>query len=201
MRGIQCEKSLFFSIYRPELEPETDPGTQAQFDEGHEVGFWAQKEFPGSVLIEAEYWDYEKAIGLTQKAIDAGASAVFEAAFGADGCFAKIDILNRKKKSGPWSLIEVKKTGSVKDVHIPDVAIQYWIATQAGIKIDKCFLMHLNTKCFAPKWKNLFIRSDITDEVLKALPEVIEKIKNLQVMVRSKKEPKVDIGPPMQRSL
>lgn len=34
MRGVQCEKNLWLTLHKPELEPETDKATQKQFDEG-----------------------------------------------------------------------------------------------------------------------------------------------------------------------
>ena len=38
----------------------------------------------------------------------------------------RVDILERLN-DGRWNLIEVKSSTSVKEVHLPDVAIQYYV--------------------------------------------------------------------------
>jgi hypothetical protein len=49
-RGLQCQKSLYFTLFHKELEAEVTPAIQFFFDEGNEVGETARKRFPGEVL-------------------------------------------------------------------------------------------------------------------------------------------------------
>src|SRR5436190_1169964 len=55
----------------------------------------ARKQFPGGTLIDIPYKEYERRVAETRAAMDAGAPAVFEAAFVADGVFVAVDILLR----------------------------------------------------------------------------------------------------------
>jgi len=40
--------------------------------------------------------------------------------------------------------VEVKATTSVKDAHVPDVAIQKHVVDRCGVGVGQCCLMHLN---------------------------------------------------------
>jgi hypothetical protein len=51
--GLQCLKRLYLEVHQPELASEPDEQSKAVFEQGHEVGRWAHKMFPGGVLIEA----------------------------------------------------------------------------------------------------------------------------------------------------
>src|ERR1700689_2750042 len=79
IRGIQCPKSLYFDVHNRDLAASITESQQAIFDQGHEVGFEAQKQYPGGVLIDAEYWDIKEAFEKTEKLIHSGAKTLFEA--------------------------------------------------------------------------------------------------------------------------
>jgi hypothetical protein len=49
--GLQCLKRLYLEVHQPELASEPDEQSMALFEQGCEVGRWAQKVFPGGVLI------------------------------------------------------------------------------------------------------------------------------------------------------
>ena len=61
-------------------------------------------------------------VAATQKALDEGAPAIFEATFIADGTFVAIDVL--EKLGDGYRMTEVKSSSSQKPEHIPDVAVQ-----------------------------------------------------------------------------
>ncbi|MEQ1878242.1 MAG: Dna2/Cas4 domain-containing protein, partial [Bdellovibrionia bacterium] len=194
-RGLQCPKSLYYTLFQPELEPKVDAATQGNFDEGNEVGERARLEFKRGVLIENEHWDREGAAEATRKAIESGANVIFEASFLANGIFARVDVLKRKAKNAAWDVIEVKKSSKVKEDHYEDVAIQALVLEAAGIKVKSYNVMHLNSDCVYPKLSNLFHIEDITGEVKEALPSLREQIQSIKKMVAAAKEPKIDIGP------
>jgi hypothetical protein len=194
-RGLQCPKSLYFTLYRKELEPEVDPATQLNFDEGNEVGDKARAEFSDGLLIDKQPWERDEAAEATRLAIHAGATTIFEASFLADGLFARVDILTRKAKAAEWDVIEVKKSGKLKEEHIEDVALQALTLLAANIKVKSYQVMHLNPKCVFPNLKNLFVTVDVTDEVKAMLPDLALKVKSLHKVAASKSEPKVSIGP------
>jgi hypothetical protein len=63
--GWQCLKRLYLEVHQPELADELDEQSMAVFEQGYEVGRWAQKVFPGGVLIEAGHEEMGKAVGAT----------------------------------------------------------------------------------------------------------------------------------------
>ncbi|MGZ3688292.1 MAG: DUF2779 domain-containing protein [Bdellovibrionota bacterium] len=192
MRGIQCAKALYFTVYRRELEAKPGPEQQAVFDQGNQVGALARERFPGGVLIDVPHYRPEEALAQTAAAIENGAEVLFEAAFEAQGVLVRVDVL-RKQSSG-WELIEVKSSTQVKDEHLQDLAIQAWVLAAAGLRVNTMSVMVLNRECRYPDLSNLFVSFDRTAEV-HALSESTEKvIRTLQKMIAGKQEPDVAIG-------
>lgn len=194
MRGLQCEKNLFLSVHHPELEPTVSDSQQALFDQGHEVGARAQKEFPGGVLVDAPYYETDAAVEQTRAAIERNASTIYEATFSAGGVTARIDILHRESSTSPWQLIEVKSSTSAKQEHLDDVAIQLHVAEGAGLTIGSAYVMHINNQATAPDLKNLFARVDVTEDVRLRLEQIQKKIGELKRVLSLNDAPKIEIG-------
>jgi hypothetical protein len=186
--GWQCHKQLWLRVHEPEAkELQVDVVLQDRFDQGQHVGELARQRFPGGVLIEEPGAGNAQAqLGLfgeqpeagnraprlpdaawrvraTRQALEQGAPAVFEATFIEDRVYVAIDVLERTADG--FTLIEVKSSTKRKDEHIPDVAIQTWVARRAGIPIHRVELMHLNTDFRHPDEGDLFSRTDVTEEV------------------------------------
>jgi len=192
--GMQCEKALYLTIYKPELAGEVSDSQQMIFDQGHEVGVFAQKGFPKGVVVDAAYNQTKLALEQTKNAIKAGALSIFEATFEFQDVLVKVDILNRKNAKSNWEIIEVKSSTDVKDVHIKDAAIQLWVLRGAGLKVSKVLVQHINNQCVFPDLKNLFTDKDVTDEcedLHKEIPSIVSKFQKML----GKDEPKADIGP------
>ena len=117
--------------------------------------------------------------------------AIFEAAFIENGVFVAVDILERLKRG--HRLIEVKSSSSVKDYHIPDLAVQTHVLRNAGLKIREIALMHLNRDYRHPGNGELFVIEDVTEQVEAMLPDVPAMITD-QVASLSEAEPDVPIG-------
>ena len=88
----------------------------------------ARTHVPGGVLIDLPHTDYEGKVAETQRAIEAGAPAIYEASFAAGQVFVAVDILVREPPG--WRVIEVKSTTALKEQHLPDAAIQVHVARQ-----------------------------------------------------------------------
>jgi hypothetical protein len=161
--GWQCHKQLWLKVHEPDA-PELEIGKvlQDRFDQGAAVGELAQTHFPGGILIDLPHNDPRR-IEATGRALAAGAPAVFEATFVEDRVFVAIDVLERTADG--FTLIEVKSSTKVKDEHIPDVAIQVWVARRAGIDVRRAEVMHLNTEFRHPDIGELFEREDVTERV------------------------------------
>jgi hypothetical protein len=57
----------------------------------------------------------------------------------------RADILERLD-DGRWNLIEVKSSTSIKDYHMPDVAVQCHVLKGSGLEIAVAGIMHLNNQ-------------------------------------------------------
>jgi len=69
--GLQCEKALYLNVYEPDLASDASDSQQMIFDQGTEVGIFAQKMFPNGVLVDARYNKTELALAQTKAAIGA----------------------------------------------------------------------------------------------------------------------------------
>jgi len=163
--GCQCEKLLWWTVHEPEArELQPDRVLQDLFDQGRQVGELARSLFPGGILIPAPREDRAERIAQTQAAIAAGADAVFEASFQAGGVFVAVDVLQRGESG--WTLIEVKSSNSAKPEHVPDAAVQTWVARQCGIDITRVEVLHLNPEYRHPGvLHELLVGSDVTEAV------------------------------------
>jgi hypothetical protein len=144
LAGLQCHKLLWFYYNAKDEIPETDAAKQAIFDQGHEVGALAKKMFPDGIEVGAGVTDLRETLRLTANAVK-HRKPLFEAAFSANGCYARVDILN-PIRGDAWDIIEVKSSTSVEDVNLADIAFQTRVLTEAGLKIRRCFLCHVNNK-------------------------------------------------------
>jgi hypothetical protein len=195
LQGLQCPMLLWNAYNAKHLFPDVDDATQAVFDQGHEVGSLAKRMFPDGIEIESDPADFEGAIQLTQNALPLRIP-IFEATLSANGGYARADILNPVGKDA-WDIIEVKSTTRFKDVHIPDLAFQTWVFTEAGIKIRRCFLCHINNE-FVRNGdidpKQFFALRDVTAEVLELSNGIAEQVRQMQKIIGLAKCPETRIG-------
>src|SRR6266536_3101389 len=160
--GLQCHKKLWWEVHEPdakELQP--DKVLQDLFDQGRQVGEAARKRYPGGVLIDLPHHAGAERVAATQKALDAGAPAIFEATFIAENTFVAID---------------VKAANSQKPEHIPDVAVQARVAAACGVNVTAAEVLHLNKEFRHPDTGDLFARTDVTGPVVAFLPQVPDEI-------------------------
>jgi len=189
--GWQCHKQLWHRVHEPDA-PELQPDVvlRDRFDQGTEVGAMARQRFPGGVLIDLRYDDPAR-VGATRQALDAGAAAVFEATFIEDRVYVAIDVIQRTVEG--FTLIEVKSSTKVKDEHIPDVAIQVWVARRAGLDVRRAEVMHLDTDFRHPDQGDLFVRTDVTARV-EALQPLIPGMIEEQLAVLAAAVPVVPVS-------
>lgn len=195
MRGFRCQKCIYLTVHRPELEPPITPDTQALFDQGNLVGETARKYFPNGVLVENVAWDFIGAINKTRELIANKHEVIFEAAFEYKGSYARADILQYSPETNRWRIYEVKSTTKVKPEHITDISLQTWIMAKYGLPIEKINIMHLNSACRYPDLNNLFKTEDVTDEVRKTYLSIQPKVHEIFTTVYQPNIPNVDIGP------
>ncbi|HVX89602.1 MAG TPA: DUF2779 domain-containing protein [Gemmatimonadales bacterium] len=178
LSGLQCPKQLWWRVHEPRApELVSDENQQAVFDTGALVGAAARQHVPGGVLVVGDAKEGKLKVDRTAKALTEGAQVVYEATFEHDRVIASIDILERTPAG--FRLTEVKSTVEAKPEHLPDVAIQTWVARGAGLPVVESHLMHLNRECRAPDLSNLFARADKTPEVTPELPNIPAQVERL----------------------
>jgi hypothetical protein len=189
--GLQCHRLLWWKVHEPDA-PELTPPPQEQvvLDRGTRVGELARAYVPGGVFIDFPYYELRERVAATAEAINAGAAIVYEASFIADRVFVSVDILERVP--GGHALVEVKSTVEMRAHHIPDVAIQVYVAQRSGIHVARAEIMHLNRECRYPDISNLFVREPVTGMVE---PELHEAAPRIESMLAALAGPLPDVAP------
>ena len=197
--GLQCLKRLYLLCYEDQLVGEPDEATQARFDQGAEVGELARKAFEGGALVDKPYWEVQGVVEQTQRLVaDKSVPAIFEGAFEHDNVIVRPDVL-RREPGGKWDLIEVKSGTEVKEVHIPDVAIQKHVLRSCGLKLRRCFLMHLDRSYVYDggeyDLQRLFHLAEVSREVANFEQELKGCLAAQQKTLRLTRAPSVEPGP------
>lgn len=198
LAGLQCPLRLWHQCHNPNLASEISPVQQAIFHMGHEVGELATRLYPRGVLVEEDHLHHEEAVETTLAAMkDLEVKAIYEAALLFNDVRIRVDILE-KLGNGKWNLIEVKSSTSVKEVHLPDVAIQHHVLTGAGLDIDRVFLMHLNNRYIYDgshlELEKLFSASDMTRKVLVYENQIFSLLSDFKDMLAKPREPGIRPG-------
>jgi hypothetical protein len=194
IRGLQCHKSLYLHTYHPELKDEIPPSREALFASGSEAGIIAQGLFPGGLTIPYDPDSYERQVELTREAIEKGITTLYEASFQFENVFVKVDILHKEKDG--WALYEVKSATSVKDVYIPDAAVQYYVVKGTGLPVSRVFLVHINNQYVREgdiEVEKLFAINDVTLEVRQIQDTIEGELDTQKTMLRGD-IPHIDIG-------
>ncbi len=193
MAGLQCHKLLWWMTHEPmAAELQVDDQAVAAMHRGTRVGEIARRYVPGGILVDVTHDAYMERLARTRQVLDEGAPVVYEASFRAAGVFVAVDILKREDRG--FRLIEVKSTTSVKEHHVPDVAIQASALRQAGLEVVGTEVMHLNRACTYPDLSNLFVRSDVT-EPARAIETRVPGWVAQQIEMLGGPLPDVPIGP------
>lgn len=201
--GIQCLKYLWYLINEPDKIPPYDEATLFRFKQGHQVGNLAKALFPEGIEVgdgsnvEAEL---ARSIELTGLGPGNGNKnyrrPLFEASFSYKHTFARPDILE-PSGADAWNIIEVKSSTSVKDINIHDIAFQKYCYQGAGLKIDKCYIMHLNTDYVKEgpiDPRKLFIMEDVTTEAESLVRNVEANVKLMLETVNNASCPDIDLS-------
>ena len=169
MQFLRCSCELWLVKQCPDLVPPTDPMLQRIFDEGNVVDRLAQELFPGAVNVDG--FGMSAAVN-TKKVIASGATVLLQPTFMTSAISCRSDILV-KNDDGTWDIYEVKSSTDVKEDHIIDVAFQRICIEEAGVRVSRTFLVHVNNQYVRNGEidpQQLFTKVDITHEVANAVP-------------------------------
>lgn len=195
IKGLQCHKAIWLQTHHPELQDKVSASQQAVFDAGTDVGVLAQSLYPGGVEIPFDGLSVTEQLAMTQDEIQKGTKTIYEAAFSFDNVFVKVDILHKGK--GGWELYEVKGATEAKEVYLNDIAVQYYVASGAGIKVKKAALVHIDksyVRVGEINVQGLFAIQNVTKTILEKQPFIVAELKSMRSMLK-KDVPPIDIGP------
>jgi hypothetical protein len=97
-----------------------------------------------------------------------------------------------------WKMVEVKSSGSVKDYHRDDIAVQTFVARAAGVPLKSVALAHIDTSWVYPgdeDYRGLLKENDFTAEALARAGEVKAWIVEAHGIVAGEAEPDTAVGP------
>ncbi len=191
--GLQCPKYLWIVLNEGEKITPPDLATLHKFKEGYLVDELAKRFFPTGTDIPGD--DFMAGIVQTKELITQG-KLLFGAAILYDRIYSRIDILTPSVDNA-WNIIEVKSSTKVKPEHLDDVSFQKHCCEKAGLKIEKCFLMHVNNEYvkegeIVPK--EFFSMEDITTKVNAVTPGIEQRIDDMLSIINSSKCPNISIS-------
>ncbi|CAA9556233.1 MAG: hypothetical protein AVDCRST_MAG43-1485 [uncultured Thermomicrobiales bacterium] len=180
-----CPGFCWIAKHQPHRIPlNTDPGTRRRIDDGDAVEALARQRFPDATLIAT--LDPEDAVRQTEAAIAAGATTLFQAAVLTEhGLFARADVLTRDGDG--WRMFEIKASTSVTAEHRADATFQAIAFMEAGYDIRRIGVLHLDRNyrlSGSPDPVTMFVVSDVTESVDRALVPVMEQIEGALAAVR-----------------
>ncbi|MDA7542289.1 DUF2779 domain-containing protein [Gammaproteobacteria bacterium] len=145
--GQQCKKALWFDAQGHEPTNPADESAIERLRAGNEVGEFAKKIFPNGVDIEyfPNKSGFQKMCDLTTKAIESGATSIYEASFMEDGIFIRVDIMNLTSEG--WNIYEVKSSSRVRSYHKEDASLQWHVLKKVkGLALNDVFVIFLNNE-------------------------------------------------------
>lgn len=143
MYGCQCPKRLWLHKKKPSLKDERTEEQEQVFARGTNVGLLAQSLFPNGVdASPPNPWSYQQSVRDTAKYIRNGHHIIYEAAFQYNGILCAVDILIKTAKG--WVAYEVKSSLSLKETHIEDAALQYYVLRNSELQMADFAIVHLN---------------------------------------------------------
>lgn len=197
MYGCQCPKRLFLHKYKRELRNPDDELQQSIFDGGTTVGELARDLFKGGIdASPPDSFSYRQSVKNTARLISQGESIIYEAAFQYEEVLCAVDIL--VKRGDAWYAFEVKSSTGVKDQHIQDAALQYFVMRNCGLPLEDISIVHINNQ-YVRKGKldvdQLFSCESVLPKVLEQQEFTEKKIAELKSLLVQTEIPVVDIGP------
>lgn len=197
----QCAKRLWLEVHQPALR-EDSAQAEAGFAVGHDVGDIARQIYdPAGIgqTIDMFTEGRQAALERTQQLLQTSSAPVFEAGFAAEGALAFADVLLPVRKAGAkvWRMVEVKSSTSVKDYHLDDVAIQAFVARQAGVPLASVALAHIDSSWVYPgggDYSGLLLENDLSQQAFARTEEVRQWLSDAHTVVRKKSAPNILTG-------
>lgn len=196
----QCPKRLWLEIHKPELRD--DSASEVVFAIGNRVGEVARQVFDphgNGAFIDIGVLGHAEAIRQSSTLLTEGTGPVFEAGITASGALAYADVMLPDRSDGTlrWRMIEVKSSAGVKDYHRDDIAVQSFIAAEAGVPLASISVAHINSEFIyfgGERYEGLFEVVDLTEETVDRHDEVREWLTLAHEIANQPEEPAIETG-------
>lgn len=141
----ECPKNAWLKVHKPEFyyASKLTEFEQSIIDSGVEVEEVTRSLFPGGRLVEGRG---EEALQTTQVLLAEGKSPLFQPIFEGDGFVAAVDVLEYDIEADCCTILEIKSSSQAKEQHLYDVAFQTLLLRRCGLKIERVFIVHLNSE-------------------------------------------------------
>ena len=198
----QCPKRLWLEVHQPHLRDDSS-ATEANFATGNEVGAIARSVYDADgtgAFLDIQGLTLNGLMEATRGLLNER-RRIFEAGFTigdmARGERVITDILEPDSDGRSWHMVEVKSSASVKDYHLEDAAIQYYVATAAGVRLASLYVAHIDTKWVYPgggDYLGLFTEQDVTDQAKLRQKDVKQWIDEAHGVAALAEPPAMEIG-------
>lgn len=197
IRGNQCLKSLYLNKKRPFLRDKLSPEQLAKYKRGSRLGVLARQLFPGGIdLTPRSPSQYQKRVLETAEIIrQRNHNTLYEAVFQYDQLLIMLDILYQK--DGKWYGYEVKSSLKISDTYLLDAAFQYYVITNAGLKLHDIFLVYVNKEYTfegETRLNDIFIFESVLDKTLQLQEYIKSKVAEEKATLQLKSSPKIEVG-------
>ncbi|MBT8196002.1 MAG: DUF2779 domain-containing protein, partial [Bacteroidia bacterium] len=196
VRSLQCQKSLYlYKNFYKDRDP-TPINRQLIFNRGHKVGELAHQLFPGGIDVSPpSHFKWAQAAKQTSELISKGQKIIYEAAFIFEGILVAVDLLVHSKNG--WKAYEVKSNLEVKEVHIRDASLQYYVITGCGIELNDFSVVHINrnfVKNGPIDVHQFFSITSVHGQCIKEQKAVKDNLLKAKQTLSLKEIPKINVG-------
>ncbi|MDR1926291.1 MAG: DUF2779 domain-containing protein [Endomicrobium sp.] len=98
--------------------------------------------FPNAINAKT-FKTYNLSLDIKDLVLSSAIETIFEAAFVADGCYAKVDMLQRLEGNA-WHLFEVKLGNKYKTKYVNDISFNTMVLAKSGVNVCKATILHLS---------------------------------------------------------
>lgn len=195
MYGLQCHKRFYLNRFHKSFANPEDAQMQAIFQTGTNAGELAQQLFPEGVNAQGEEkWHSDKTVRRTAELLQKH-SIVYEAAFMFNDVICAVDILVRKGNA--YYAYEVKSTNSVKEQHLDDAALQYYVLSNCGLNLHDFSIVHFDkeyVRIGEIEIAKLFTPTSVIDALLVKQNFISKNIADLKKLIYLKQIPDIEMG-------
>lgn len=195
IKYYQCPKTLWLYKNRKDLIPEDfDEQMAGVLANGQAIEDEAYKLFPEGVAIPQR--GFKEGVDKTTNMILDKTPAIFQASFWNNDLYCRSDIIRHNPEDNTWDIYEVKSATKIKPEYIPDLAFQKICLLEAGLKVNKTYVIYVNKEYVKQgeiEPEKFFITGDVTEQVDALIKEIQGNIKKIFGLIKEKEEPQVRI--------